>query len=238
MIYLKEAKHSAIFCVNCINHKPSILSWNERSRRRWVCTQQMCRVLSAQSQTPISPPFWNVTKRGSNISCNLYDGLLMMWESSWRPPGQPTPHQALTMRRSKQQRANKRHGVFKENTRCEFFYEKLKYILGTMQVNKVVCVHTVQLFVFYINTPQSFWVTEIQHIKNMKNNTKKTDHLLPCFKPGRQICTIYLIEIYIFYGGAWKICFFIKISRKNRYNHLSCYQSNALSLLEPIFRRK
>lgn len=30
MIYLKEAKHSAIFCVNSINHKPSILSCNER----------------------------------------------------------------------------------------------------------------------------------------------------------------------------------------------------------------
>ena len=30
MMYLKEAKHSAIFCVNCIHHKPSILSRNER----------------------------------------------------------------------------------------------------------------------------------------------------------------------------------------------------------------
>lgn len=30
MMYLKEAKHSAIFCINCIHHKPSILSQNER----------------------------------------------------------------------------------------------------------------------------------------------------------------------------------------------------------------
>ena len=30
MMYIKEAKHSAIFCVNCIHRKPSILSRNER----------------------------------------------------------------------------------------------------------------------------------------------------------------------------------------------------------------
>lgn len=128
MIYLKEAKHSAIFCVNCINHKPSILSWNERFRHRWVCTQQMCReVLSAQNQTAISPPFGNVSntcnweKRDSNISCNLYDDLLSIWESSWQPLGQLTPHQALTVRWRKQQRANKRHQILKTNMRRELF---------------------------------------------------------------------------------------------------------------------
>lgn len=72
MIYLKEAKHSAIFCVNCINHKPSILSWNERFRHGGVCTQQMCReVLSAQNQTAISPPFGNVSN-----TCNWEKGTL------------------------------------------------------------------------------------------------------------------------------------------------------------------
>lgn len=142
MIYLKEAKHASIFCVNCINHKPSSFSGNERSRCRGVCTQPMCReVVSAQNQTHFPTILkgkypLQVGKWGSNLSGNLYDGHRA-------GDHRAAASSALSVRLRKQQRANKRHRMLRTNTRCEFFYKKvLKYTLGMTQVNEIVWLTT------------------------------------------------------------------------------------------------
>lgn len=90
-----------------------------------------------------------VGKWGSNLSCNLYH--VHRAGDHWAAASS-----ALTERRRKQQRANKRHRMWKTDTRCEFFHKVLKYTLGTRQVNEIVWLTTTQWFVFQINCPQPF----------------------------------------------------------------------------------